>query len=147
LQKYGLETILRSEALFYVSGDEMASNWQVQLHDEFAPEFAALTEDIQDELLARLKVLAQFGPNLGRPHVDTLQGSGFANMKELRFQLDGLWRFAFAFDSERQAIVLCGGNKEGQKAKRFYANLIATADRRFKAHIASTRKGGKGVGA
>src|SRR5262245_58915385 len=125
----------------------MADNWQVQLHDEFDPEFAALPEDVQDELLARRKAVAQSGASPGRPHVETLQGSEFSKMKELRFQLDGLWRFVFAFDPERQAIVLCGGNKEGQKAKRFYANLIATADRRFKAHIASTRKGGKGVGA
>jgi hypothetical protein len=51
--------------------------------------------------LARLGALAQFGPNLGRPNVDTLEGSDFANMKELRFRLDGLWRFAFAFDPKQ----------------------------------------------
>ena len=53
--------------------------------------------------------------NLGRPNVDTLEGSDFANMKELRFRLDGLWRFAFAFDPSRRAIILCGGNKLGKK--------------------------------
>src|SRR5262245_6901122 len=61
-------------------------------------------------------------------------------MKELRFQLDGVWRFAFAFDLQRSAIVLCGGDKENENSKRFYKQLIETADRRFTAHIASLRK-------
>jgi hypothetical protein len=67
--------------------------WPVSLHDDFR--FDELPEEIQDELLARLKVLAEFGPQLGRPQVDTLNGSSFPNMKELRFRKDGLWRFAF----------------------------------------------------
>lgn len=114
--------------------------WQVAFHPEFDPEFAALPDDIQDELLARLEVLRAFGPSLGRPHVDTLQGSSFPNMKELRFRLEGLWRFAFAFDPQRQAIVLVGGNKIGKNQGRFYRDLIKTADSRFAAHIASLRK-------
>ena len=59
--------------------------WTVRFHEEFDPEFDRLTEAVQDELLARSKVLEQFGPTLGRPHVDTLNGSRHANMKELRF--------------------------------------------------------------
>jgi transcriptional regulator with XRE-family HTH domain len=117
--------------------------WQVLFHPEFQPEFERLPADIQDELLARLRVLAQFGPSLGRPHVDTLEGSKFKNMKELRFQLDGVWRFAFAFDPQRNAIVFCGGDKEDRNSKKFYRQLIETADRRFTAHIASLRKAAK----
>jgi hypothetical protein len=64
--------------------------WTVLLAEEFDPEFEELPADIQDELLSRLKLLEQFAPNLGRPNVDTLEGSSFANMKELRFRLDGL---------------------------------------------------------
>jgi hypothetical protein len=63
-------------------------------------------------------------------------------MKELRFRLDGLWRFAFAFDPQRKAIVLTGGNKQGANQKRFYAELISVADRRFAAHVASLRRTG-----
>ena len=114
--------------------------WQVAFHPEFEQEFAALPRDIQDELLARLKVLETFGPTLGRPSVDTLEGSSFANMKELRFRLDGLWRFAFAFDPNRQAIVLVGGDKVGKNQSRFYRDLIRVADRRFAAHIAGLKK-------
>ena len=115
--------------------------WTVLFHDEFEPEFQALPGQVQDELLARLKLLESFGPGLGRPNVDTLEGSKFANMKELRFRLDGLWRFAFAFDPERNAIVLVGGNKIGSNQSRFYRDLIRMADRRFTAHIEGLKKG------
>jgi hypothetical protein len=114
--------------------------WEVLFHPKFQAEFEQLGEEVQDELLARLRVLGELGPNLGRPNVDTLTGSRFKNMKELRFQLDGVWRFAFAFDLQRSAIVLCGGDKENENSKRFYKQLIETADRRFTAHIASLRK-------
>jgi hypothetical protein len=110
--------------------------WRVALHPEFVPEFNALARAVQDELLARLKLLQAFGPALGRPNVDTLEGSAFPNMKELRFRLDGQWRFAFAFDPARQAIVLVGGNKTGKNQARFYRDLIKLADRRLAAHIA-----------
>ena len=49
-------------------------------------EFQNLAEDLQDELLAHAKWLLEFGPQLGRPTVDTLKGSKHANMKELRFR-------------------------------------------------------------
>jgi hypothetical protein len=62
-------------------------SWLVSFHDDF--EFDELPEEVQDELLARLEVLAEFGPQLGRPQVDTLNGSSFPNMKELRFRKDG----------------------------------------------------------
>jgi hypothetical protein len=44
-------------------------------------------------------------------------------MKELRFRKDGLWRFAFAFDSLQQAIVLVGGDKEGETRPGFITTL------------------------
>jgi hypothetical protein len=111
--------------------------WTVFFHPDFEAEFRELPEDVQDELSARLGLLQEFGPSLGRPNVDTLDGSSFSNMKELRFRLDGLWRFAFAFDPQRQAIVLVGGNKEGARQRAFYKELIRMADKRFAAHVAS----------
>ena len=84
--------------------------WSVDFHTDFVPEFAALPEAVQDALLAHVAVLEVFGPQLGRPRVDTLNGSRYTNMKELRLDAaTGVWRFAFAFDPERQGIVLCGG--------------------------------------
>jgi hypothetical protein len=110
--------------------------WEVDLHDAFVPEFEALDEAVQDELLAHVAVLEMFGPQLGRPRVDTLNGSRHRNMKELRFEaVDGVWRFAFAFDPHRKGIVLCGGDKSGGSEKRFYRQLIAKADDRFDSYL------------
>ena len=73
-------------------------SWAVDLHNDFVPEYHRLPEEVQDELLAHISVLEEFGPQLGRPRIDTLNGSRHANMKELRFNAaDGVWRFAFAF--------------------------------------------------
>lgn len=111
-------------------------SWTVELHADFEPEFDGLDEKVQDELLAILMVLQEFGPQLSRPYADTLKGSKHSNMKELRFNTaDGVWRFAFAFDTKRKAIVLVGGDKSGISEKRFYKSLITRADARFDAHI------------
>ena len=81
--------------------------WTVEVGDEFAPEFDRLYEEVRIEILAVSRLLQQFGPQLGRPRVDTLKGSRHANMKELRFSAaDGEWRVAFAFDPKRKAILL-----------------------------------------
>jgi hypothetical protein len=47
--------------------------WSVDFHADFVPEFEALNEAVQDELLAHVSVLETFGPQLGRPRVDTLR--------------------------------------------------------------------------
>jgi len=114
--------------------------WIVLLHPDFDAEFADLTEDLQDELLAHAKLLAEFGPNLGRPTVDTLKASKHANMKELRFEWAGeVWRVAFAFDPKRQAILLTAGDKAGANQRRFYRRLINVADARYDDHLATLR--------
>ena len=115
--------------------------WIVRFHDEFEPEFDALPVEVQDELLACATVLAQIGPTLGRPHVDTLAGSKHANMKEIRFDAgDGAWRVAFAFDPKRGAVLLVAGDKSGVSQKRFYRSLIEKADGRFDRHLLALRK-------
>jgi hypothetical protein len=117
--------------------------WAVEVGDEFKPEFFALPEDVRMEILALSRLLQQFGPQLGRPRVDTLNGSRHANMKELRFSAaDGEWRVAFAFDTKRKGILLVAGDKSGTGEKRFYRELIRKADDRFDAHLARiARKG------
>ncbi len=88
--------------------------WEVDLHDDFVPEYRVLHKDVQDELLAHIELLEQFGPQLGRPRADTLNDSRHANMKELRFDAaDGVWRVAFAFDPNRKAILLVARDKSG----------------------------------
>ena len=115
--------------------------WTVELADEFEAEFNNLHEDVSVEILALSRLLQEFGPQLGRPRVDTLKGSRHANMKELRFSAaDGEWRVAFAFDPKRKAILLVAGDKSGVSAKKFYKQLIAKADGRFDAHLNRLKK-------
>ena len=117
------------------------ARWTVEIGDEFEPEFNQLHEDVRTEILALSRVLQQFGPQLGRPRVDTLNGSHHTNMKELRFSAaDGEWRVAFAFDPTRNAILLVGGDKSGVSEKNFYKRLIAKADERFDAHLSRLKK-------
>ncbi|MEH1935202.1 MAG: type II toxin-antitoxin system RelE/ParE family toxin [Nostoc sp.] len=115
-------------------------SWVVEFHQDFEPEFDALAEEVQNKLLAYTNVLEAFGFELGRPHVDTLNGSRHSNMKELRFKAaDGVWRVAFAFDPRRNAILLVAGDKSGASESRFYKQLIKTADERFDAHLAQLK--------
>lgn len=117
---------------------------KVLFQPDFLEEFYLLPVTVQDELLARVGLLEQMGHQLGRPTVDTLVSSSFQNMKELRFNADdGVWRFAFAFDTSRNAIVLCGGDKEGVDQKKFYKDLIALADARFSAHLKQIKEASK----
>lgn len=110
--------------------------WTVAFVDEFMPEVGAMPRDVRRELLAMARLLELHGPQLGRPHVDTLKGSGYANMKELRFFAGGgVWRVAFAFDPRRAAVLLVAGDKGGIAQGRFYKRLIAIADARYSAHL------------
>lgn len=115
--------------------------WQVLFQVDFLEEFYAFDLEVQDEIAAITQLLAAAGPALKRPFADTLKGSKFANMKELRFDASGgVWRLAYAFDPERHAILLVAGDKSGGSAKRFYNSLIAKADARFAMHITHVKK-------
>ena len=108
--------------------------WDVQFDDEFAAWFEGLDEALQNEIIAHANLLRVHGPQLGRPYVDTLVDSAFTNMKELRVQFRGdPWRILFAFDPNRAAILLVGGNKRGDK--RWYKKHLPLADERFRRHL------------
>jgi hypothetical protein len=110
--------------------------WGILFHPQFREEFAELPSAVRIALVALLKPLEEYGPLLGRPDVDTLKDSKFANMKELRFQAAyGVWRVAFAFDPLRNAILLVGADKAGVSERQFYRRLIDKADRRFQEHL------------
>ncbi|MGC6485402.1 MAG: type II toxin-antitoxin system RelE/ParE family toxin [Candidatus Puniceispirillales bacterium] len=112
--------------------------WNIIFHPDFEHEFDNLERPVQDAIYARLILLQREGPNLGRPHADTLNGSTYANMKELRCQVSGQhWRLAFAFDPEQKCVLLCAGSKSGVKSNRFYKTMNRIADRRFADHLSA----------
>jgi hypothetical protein len=109
--------------------------WVVEFHPEFSREVRGFSDSVRREIYSLVGLLKKFGPQLGRPQMDTLNGSKHSNMKELRFRADGgAWRIAFAFDLRRRAILLAGGDKSGVSQDKFYRNLIDIADRRFDQH-------------
>ena len=69
-------------------------------------------------------------------------------MKELRASTaTSQLRVAFAFDPNRAGILLIGGDKVGVNQRRFYRQLIETADLLYGAHLAAVqarRRKGKG---
>jgi hypothetical protein len=111
-------------------------SWSAYFHPKFEAEVNELSEAVQDGLAAALAPLRKFGPSLGRPDVDTLNGSKYANRKELRFRADGgVWRVAFAFDPRRNAILLVAGDKARVSEVKFYKRLIDKAEKRYKEHL------------
>lgn len=117
------------------SAEHTENKWIVEFHEEFLPEFQQFSEAVRRQIYSLVEMLKAFGPQLGRPHADTLKGSKHRNLKELRFNAeDGAWRVAFGFDLKRKAILLVGGDKSGLSAERFYRSLIEIAERRFSQH-------------
>lgn len=115
--------------------------WEVEYTDEFGQWWDQLDEDEQESVFVSVELLRQLGPNLARPHVDTLKGSRHFNMKELRTQHRGRpLRTLFAFDPRRSAILLIGGDKTGDR--RFYERMIPLADKLYDAHCEELRKEG-----
>lgn len=119
--------------------------WAVEFTDEFERWWNSLSEDEQIDVDAKVRLLEEFGPALGRPHADTVRGSRHPNMKELRIQHAGRpYRALFAFDPRRSAILLLGGDKTGNP--NWYHESIPVADKLFDDHLRAIKlKSRKGI--
>ena len=109
--------------------------WVVDV--ELITDWLAGLDDRSHELvIAALELLAERGPLLGRPLVDTVTSSRHNNMKELRPGSAGRTelRALFAFDPQRAAIMLVAGDKHGQW-KGWYDQNIPIADDLFDTHL------------
>lgn len=111
--------------------------WEILTVEEFDNWLLSLSEAEQVDVIACIRVLEIKGPNLGRPYVDTLENTDkVKNLKELRVQHKGNpYRVFFAFDPLRRAVLLCGGDKTGDK--RFYQRMIPIVEREFLKHLES----------
>lgn len=108
-------------------------SWEVEYTYEFEEWWDGLDEEDQIHIDAAVRFLMDKGPSLGRPFVDTVTGSRFPNMKELRPR-SGNIRILFAFDPRRTAILLLGGDKTG-RWQEWYQEMIPVADRLFEEHL------------
>jgi hypothetical protein len=112
--------------------------WATERTREFEKWWQTLTRPEKRRVIFSIEELEQAGPGLGRPLVDTVKGSRFLNMKELR--PTRTIRVFFAFDPRRMAVLLIGGDKAGQ-TKRFYRQLVSKADKIYEAHLQRIEKG------
>jgi hypothetical protein len=113
----------------------VSAEWSVEFHPACEEWANGLDHADAEALLAAIRVLRGEGPALGRPLVDTIKGSRHKNMKELRPGSTGRTevRVLFAFDLERQAILLVGGDKN-DNWNRWYRVNVPIADERFDEH-------------
>ncbi len=102
--------------------------WDIVATLEFQDWFTTVDDEVQFSIREKLRVLEEFGPQLSRPIVDTVKGSGLSNLKELRIQSKGRpFRVFFVFDPKRNAVLLVGGDKTSDK--KFYLKMIARAEK------------------
>lgn len=112
----------------------MFMEWEVEFTEEFGAWWDSLTVPEQESISFVVSLLQEYGPNLKRPHADTLEGSAYPNMKELRCQHEGNpYRVLYAFDPRRVGILLIGGDKTGNAS--WYEEFIPKADAIYKQHL------------
>jgi len=108
--------------------------WEVEVSDEFRDWYCGLLQDERVSVAAVVEIVELNGPELGRPYVDTLKGSTFPNMKELRVQHRGRpFRILFPFDLRRNAYLILGGDKTGDK--NWHIEAIHRAEAIYAQHL------------
>jgi hypothetical protein len=111
--------------------------WKTERTEEFDDWWEALSGNERRRVAISIERLEALGPNAGRPLVDTVKGSRYLNMKELR--ATQTIRVFFAFDPRRKAVLLLGGDKAG-RTTRFYRQMIAKADKIYDEHLKSMKE-------
>ena len=106
--------------------------WAIYVVDEVRDFIRTCDTKTRDRINDAIDALAENGPGLGRPTVDTLTRTNLANLKELR---PGTVRILFCFDPYRSAILLVAGDKRGEWS-RWYRDAIPLAEERYKAYLA-----------
>jgi hypothetical protein len=113
------------------------SAWEIITSESYDVWFKEQAEGDKVVIRSKVYLLGEYGPNLNRPHADTLKGSKeLANLKELRAKTDAHeFRVAYIFDPERKGLLLIGGDKKGKNQKKFYKDLIREAEQIYAAYL------------
>ena len=103
--------------------------WTIEYTKEYENWFSLQDEENKIVINAKVILLSEFGPNLGRPYVDTIRGSKYSNLKELRIKYKQVViRILFCFNKNRNCWLIIGGNKKGKNEEDFYRRLIKSAE-------------------
>jgi hypothetical protein len=109
--------------------------------DEFKAWFDGLEEVHVDRVIVAVSKLEQAGVALGHPASSAIKGASFA-LRELRIQSSGhALRVFYAFDPRRDAVLIIGGDKTGRNGDDFYAEMVATSERIWRAYLAEQEHG------
>jgi hypothetical protein len=109
--------------------------------DKFAQWFDRLEEVHVDPVIIAVSKLEQAGVALGHPASSAIKGTSFA-LRELRIKSSGhALRIFYAFDPERAAVLLIGGDKTGRKSDVFYKEMTAKSERIWRQYLAEQSRG------
>jgi hypothetical protein len=115
--------------------------WEIEYTDQFEEWWKKLGDRAQEDVSVAVSKLEERGPTLSRPFVDTIEGSKYPHMKELR-PLRSNIRILFAFDPRRMAILLIGGDKTG-RWKEWYEEMLPVAERLYAEHLEELHQEGE----
>ncbi|MFB9682988.1 type II toxin-antitoxin system RelE/ParE family toxin [Amycolatopsis plumensis] len=106
-------------------------DWEIYVVDEVLEWIERLDDATHARVVQAIDALAEGGPGLGRPLVDTIVGSRIQNLKEVR---PGTVRILFVFDPWRASVLLVAGDKAGQW-NAWYREAIPLAEDRYDRYL------------
>lgn len=114
-------------------GRAMSEAFEVLVTCEFEDWYKALDETDADQVYRVVELLEAKGVHLGHPYSSQLKGTAH-NLRELRVQSKGdPIRILYAFDPNRNALLLLGGHKGGDD--RWYEENIPKAEKLWLQHL------------
>ena len=109
---------------------------EVVVTDELTDWYTGLTSGDSEAVYERVELLKRKGLALGDPFTSAIKGAAFA-LREVKVQSGGRpIRILYAFDPLRQAVLLLGGDKTGDK--RFYEREVPRAGKIWDAYLRET---------
>lgn len=96
--------------------------WEIEASEQVEAWLLGLSGRDFAKIAAAIDQLEQDGPALGRPIVGEITGTKHKNLKELR-SIGKHMRILFAFDPDRMAILLIGGDKAGSWTAWYKTNV------------------------
>lgn len=116
--------------------------WDIEYTDEFERWWETLIEEAQIDVDVVVGLLQECGPYLPFPYSSGINGSRHSHMRELRIQHQGRpLRVLYAFDPQRTAILLLGGDKTGNN--RWYKMHVPLADRLYDEYLEELKEEGR----
>jgi len=99
----------------------------------------------QESVSHDVEILKERGVDLRFPRCSHVKRSKHGHMRELRIQHAGRpYRVFYAFDPNRSAILLIGGDKTGDA--RWYETWVPVADRLYDEHLTELESERMGAG-